>query len=379
MKDIKVEEETINTKLKFYGEEIDLKLSSDYDSFINNVCNIFNISPDQFNSISLSYLDEDEDSIIISTKEDYLIFFQQVREKTVNSIIAEINEDSKIDPIAALGSAIDYKDQIEKANKEINNENKNKNFNEINNKNQNINKNDIINLDVSNSNQNIRNNLIQNEQVIKNDIPIDNLIFEYKCHICFIYPIICVLYYCPKCPIYFCESCYQKNQNHEHNIIKIESKEQLLKIKEKENNEIEKRHQKENNQNYDYYYQYYYPQEYDKQNNQNNNIYRVHGPNEVYGPYWPHWPYGPFPPFFPNPGFQNPINNLGNENKSIFKKKKSGIRKSKDLWNLMRYVKMIHQARKKYHLEGIDNKRLFEALKQAKGNIDEAVTLLANK
>ena len=70
---------------------------------------------------------------------------------------------------------------------------------------------------------------------------------------------------------------------------------------------------------------------------------------------------------------------MGNENKSIFKKKKSGIRKSKDLWNLMRYVKMIHQARKKYHLEGIDNKRLFEALKQAKGNIDEAVTLLANK
>ena len=79
-------EETFNIKLNLYDELIDLKVNSDYNYFVKNICTILNISPEQLKSFSLSYNDEDGDSILLSTEEDYTIFFQQVKEKTVNSL-----------------------------------------------------------------------------------------------------------------------------------------------------------------------------------------------------------------------------------------------------------------------------------------------------
>ena len=375
------QEEKFNIKIKFYGEEIDTELKVDYNHFIWNICNIFNIHPEQFNSIALSYFDEDGDSIILSTKEDYAIFLQQVKEKIVRSITAEINENSQIDPMACLDSALDYKDKIEQANNQIKIENK-----------QNIFNNDINNNLGINNNQNINNNIPQNNQPNNNNEHIENIIFNYPCSYCQINPIICVLYYCPTCTLYLCEECYKKNQKHEHNIIKIESKENLNKIKEKEkekNDYVNQRKEMENKQNNDYYYQYYNPNNnnyYIHNNNQNNNNGNYNQDNNkilpqqpnfphwpyLFGPHGPHRPHGPHGHDMPNFPFCPPV---FKEFKK-FLKKKSGIKNSMDLFKQMKYKSIIHQAKKQYNLDGVDDKRLYEALEKTDGNIDEAIALL---
>ena len=190
MKESNDKEEKYNIKLHFYGEEIVFNVNNDYNNFKNNICKIFKISTEQFNSISLSYLDEDGDSIILKTSEDFSIFFQQVRQKLVSSMTAEINEDSQIDPKSLFDSALNYKEQIEQANNQINNESNIFNLN-VNNNNQNNNY-DFIDLDFSNTNQNIKDNEMEKKQPINNDVQIENIIFNHICKFCSIHPIIVV-------------------------------------------------------------------------------------------------------------------------------------------------------------------------------------------
>ena len=115
----KDDDEIFNSTIYFYDEKIDILLNSDYNTFINNICKIIQIPPEQFNSLKISYLDEDGDSIILTSEEDYKIFFQQIKDKTVNGINLEIDENSNINPIASFGSALDYKEQIEQAKNNI--------------------------------------------------------------------------------------------------------------------------------------------------------------------------------------------------------------------------------------------------------------------
>lgn len=138
--------ETFNIKLNLLKEKIDIKITSDYKDFISNICNILLISQDQFNSLLFSYIDEDGDSITISTEEDYMIFVQQIKEKFVNDLYIEFKQDSNIDQNICLGNALDYQEQIEKENNNIikNNNKINNNFNDNyinNNMNNNPNKN----------------------------------------------------------------------------------------------------------------------------------------------------------------------------------------------------------------------------------------------
>ena len=91
------EEETYEVKLMFNNEQIDVSLSSKYEFFINLVCNILKISTEQMDELALSYKDSDGDNIIISSPEDYEIFFTQVAQKTVDGFIIKIKEDSNID------------------------------------------------------------------------------------------------------------------------------------------------------------------------------------------------------------------------------------------------------------------------------------------
>jgi hypothetical protein len=251
MKEKNENEENYNIKINIYNELIDFKINSDYNNFIHNFCKIFNVAPEKINSFILSYNDEDGDSIMLTTEEDYIIFFQQVKEKTVNSLIVEINENKNndIDPIECFGSALNYQEQIDQANNQIKNDNNNMNNNI--NSNSDINLNNIvnsndkivnsyenINLDIDSNSQNY-NNLISNNDN-NNNGQIDDIIFEYKCSNCSTYPIICILYYCPKCNMYLCETC-KNMKSHNHPFLEIKSKKELIKIKDKENEEIEKK------------------------------------------------------------------------------------------------------------------------------------------
>lgn len=231
--------ETFNIKLNLLKEKIDIKITSDYKDFISNICNILLISQDQFNSLLFSYIDEDGDSITISTEEDYMIFVQQIKEKFVNDLYIEFKQDSNIDQNICLGNALDYQEQIEKENNNIikNNNKINNNFNDnyINN-NMNNNK---INYDVNNG-------ILDKEP--ENIVPVDDKLFYFDCHYCNTFPIVCTLYYCDKCQIHICEDCWKKIK-HEHKFQKFESNNEFLKIKDKENKEIEKKKQIKNNQN----------------------------------------------------------------------------------------------------------------------------------
>ena len=87
-------EENLSVKVNFYNENIDLSINPDYDSFLQKIIGILKISPYQLNSFTLNYIDEEGDNILLSTLEDYKLFYQQVKEGIVNKLIIE-NKDEK--------------------------------------------------------------------------------------------------------------------------------------------------------------------------------------------------------------------------------------------------------------------------------------------
>ena len=255
-----------NIILIFNEEKVDISLNSSYDYFINTICNIIQIQSEQINSLSISYIDNEGDKIILSSKEDYDIFFEQVTDNLVNSINITVKPNSFLDENECLINLINYKEKFESNN----NENNNSNIN-INN---NFNNNNYINDFISNSNSNINTNLNNNNEDLnnndndnynsnlnlnynydnfnnnnndneinedKNDENINDLIFDYKCSKCNTYPIICKIFYCPQCSFYLCAECEEKGINHKHYLLRIVKKEDLIKLKEKENEEIDKK------------------------------------------------------------------------------------------------------------------------------------------
>jgi len=252
--------ETYNIKLNLLQEKIDIQISSDYKDFITNICNILLISHEQFNSLLLSYIDEDGDSTILSNEEDYMIFVQQIKKKLVNNLYLEFTIDSKIDQNLCLGYALDYQEQIEKVNNNVikNNNKINNNFND-----------NYINDNMNNNKINYdNNNYILNKEP-NNNTPVDDKLFFFNCHYCDVFPIVCTLYYCDKCQIYICEDCWKKKK-HEHEVQKLESNNELMKLKDKE---IEKKNQIKNNQNNNQLNHKYNNNNY-RNNDLNNNNYR---------------------------------------------------------------------------------------------------------
>ena len=155
------------------------------------------ISSNDFDSLKISYKDEDGDIITLSSEEDYIIFYQQIKEKSVNELNIEIKENSKID------------------------NNINNNFKIVNN---------------CNPCDNIIMPSKEEEDKMENNNSIDDIIFDYKCSFCSTYPIICILYYCPKCLLYICQDCKKISLGHIHPLLKFESRNELIKLKEKEKN-----------------------------------------------------------------------------------------------------------------------------------------------
>ena len=143
-KNIDDEEENINKdlsiELKFCDSSINLQINDDYNSFISNICKIIKISEEDIDEVILNYLDDDEDTIIISNKGDYDIFYSQVQDNTVKKLEIKIKEDSKLNMDECFANFCNYME----INEENNNNNKiniikEKNDGNINNKINNIN------------------------------------------------------------------------------------------------------------------------------------------------------------------------------------------------------------------------------------------------
>ena len=347
-------EEKFIVKITFYEENIEIGINSNYNLFLKNICDMFNISTEQINSISLNYIDEEGDSIILNTEEDYTIFFEQVKEKVVNNLIIKINE-KEIEPNKSLESSLNYKLQKEKENKSLKNSyniinsnnnikndmnNFNNNFynsnnkdNNINNniinynkyedniKNNNINNNNHMDNDIKNINNNIDNNdlnnIIYNDHFINNNInniyDKNKIINDFNKYEDIIHkneneipsedlPV--YNYKCSSClsfPIinkmYYCNRCNiyfcdecQKIINHTHPLIIIETKNQLVQFEKEQKEKIQKRIKEINNKNNDENYDEFY---------KNNNKYNYNNIEEDYD-YYNDFPENNLPPFEDN-------------------------------------------------------------------------------
>ena len=413
-----MEENKINIKISFYGELIDYTINSDYTYFLKDICKMFNLSENQLNSIAINYKDEDGDIIILSNKDDFVLFLEQVKNKEVDTLIIEINENLNI------------KEQKQKE-KESNNINYN-NKNNINNKNNNI------FYDNFNNNEND----IHNKNV-NNDAP---LILYLECNSCYISPIINCMYYCKECNICYCEECKLKYSKHPHPFEKIGTEEQFekfnkeyhdkIKLKQNNNNNInnnindnnihnninnnnnnnnnidynrinnrnQDQNNNDNNNNYiNHINQYYHDnnnnnynqnQINDFYNNNNNYNYNHHNHyNDNYNNYNNYNNHNQYNDFYYNNNNYNPNqnNNIFNHHAGFPRQISSMVNQignsisqfgseveNTHLFKNIKYAPKIFEMRIKYgyYLANISNEMLCEALNRTNGNIEEAYRFL---
>ena len=261
-----------------------------------------------------------------------------------------------------------YYNAINLRNALLSYENPNRNIDNKNDNNNNFNDN------IHNNNILIKDNIKQNKEEYKNDIhdnniyrkdnveqnkeedkgnnDINELIYNYQCWNCCISPIICKMYYCDKCNIYLCEECGKKlTPHHSHNFTLINSKLQLKEIKEKENkndemlakeiSKIETKNKNNENKN--------------ENKNENNEKNKDKDDNQKC--------------------CDNSYNDCNNE---CYKNNKLDIIQNiaSNIVYKLKYGSKIKELRNIYNLEGISDNQLIEALKNANGNIEQAIILL---
>ena len=112
------EEEEYKDKIIFYDEEMEVLFPKNFDIFKVKLGEMLGLTEDLLNNVELSYKDEDGDSIDIKTLEDYMIFFESIKNGDLLSILIEVKDLSESN-IKKINSNI------------INNKNK-KNSNNIN-------------------------------------------------------------------------------------------------------------------------------------------------------------------------------------------------------------------------------------------------------
>ena len=287
-KDSDSDKEEIIGYIQFYNEIKKVILPQTYEGLQEKLSTMLQINLDLIPLLIISYKDEDNDTVIVSSPDDYLILLEQIKNKQVKIINVEKDEKANINIDNCSKSLIKFKEKKDEANNlnivsnqqfEINKqENKNEQNNiMINNIENNINNhqfnimkkeleinNNIYNnidndLNYSNSeddisspydqkNKNLENNnnnikiinQINNINNIGNNINANvnlnqtHLVFNLTCGLCSQYPIINVLYYCPTCSLYICPECEKKPDiNHRHSILKVQTQQQYADLNEK--------------------------------------------------------------------------------------------------------------------------------------------------
>ena len=372
--------EEIMAYIQFYQQKKNIILTPTFEEFKKKICKIMQINESLFNSLKLSYKDEDEDTISVATDEDYHILIDQIKNKEVDILNIEIDKNSNIDANACNESFLNYHENIKKEEDEENKDKINLNIvseqqyevnkdENINNQEKpfipnnqiimddmnNINDNNDLNSPYMNDNSNNYNrnhiNNINNFNIINNinninDINGNNnniisnqtcMVFPYNCNLCGLYPIVKVLYYCPICALPLCEKCEEKlGVNHRHSILKVQTNQQYDDL----NLKINPNSNKDNNNNNDNVNQSKILQfatnmkdsvlgaifgGNDKKNDNNNNEQRQNNNNQQFAP---------------------------------------------------QQMSLLQLARTQYDLNGISDNQLQDAINKTNGNIDKAIILL---
>jgi hypothetical protein len=310
---------------------------------------------------------------MVNSNEDYLILLEQIKNKQVNIINIEKNENSNINIDECSQNFTKFKDKIDindkanniknfdivssqlEINKQENKEDKNnqiiinnnvreiKNEIEINN-NKEISNNIDNDLNNSNSEEDILSPYNQNEQNINNKVTINQindvniinnnininanvnlsqryLVFNLPCGLCNNYPILKILYYCPTCSVYICPDCEKKPDiNHRHSILKVQTQQQYEDLNEKI-----------------------------KQSNEELNL--------------------------ENAANQSTFKNIKDSVLNLFKgNKEENVSPKRQ--NLPQQMSLIQIARAQYGLQGISDNQLEEAIRKTNGDIEKAIPLL---
>ena len=378
-KDSDSDKEEIIGYIQFYNEIKKVILPQTYEGLQEKLSTMLQINLDLIPLLIISYKDEDNDTVIVSSPDDYLILLEQIKNKQVKIINVEKDEKANINIDNCSKSLIKFKEKKDEANNlnivsnqqfEINKqENKNEQNNiMINNIENNINNhqfnnmkkeleinNNIYNnidndLNYSNSeddisspydqkNKNLENNnnnikiinQINNINNIGNNINANvnlnqtHLVFNLTCGLCSQYPIINVLYYCPTCSLYICPECEKKPDiNHRHSILKVQTQQQYADLNEKINNPKDG-------------------------NNSGNNV---------------------------NQSNLEKITNNIKDSVIKFFGGNSEENNQPQQQNLPQQMSLIQIARAQYGLQGISDNVLEEAIRKTNGDIEKAIPLL---
>ena len=378
-KDSDSDKEEIIGYIQFYNEIKKVILPQTYEGLQEKLSTMLQINLDLIPLLIISYKDEDNDTVIVSSPDDYLILLEQIKNKQVKIINVEKDEKANINIDNCSKSLIKFKEKKDEANNlnivsnqqfEINKqENKNEQNNiMINNIENNINNhqfnnmkkeleinNNIYNnidndLNYSNSeddisspydqkNKNLENNnnnikiinQINNINNIGNNINANvnlnqtHLVFNLTCGLCSQYPIINVLYYCPTCSLYICPECEKKPDiNHRHSILKVQTQQQYADLNEKINNPKDG-------------------------NNSENNVNQSN--------------------------FEKITNNIKDSVIKFFVGNNEENNQPQQQ-NLPQQMSLIQIARAQYGLQGISDNVLEEAIRKTNGDIEKAIPLL---
>ena len=368
-----LENEEIIAYIQFYNEIKKVTIPHSYEALQEKLSTMLELNSDLTSTLIISYKDEDNDNVMVNSNEDYLILLEQIKNKQVNIINIEKNENSNINIDECSQNFTKFKDKIDindkanniknfdivssqlEINKQENKDDKNnqiiinnnvreiKNEIEINN-NKEISNN--IDNDLNNSNseedilspynqkeQNINNkvtiNQINDVNIINNNININAnvnlsqryLVFNLPCGLCNNYPILKILYYCPTCSVYICPDCEKKPDiNHRHSILKVQTQQQYEDLNEKI-----------------------------KQSNEELNL--------------------------ENAANQSTFKNIKDSVLNLFKgNKEENVSPKRQ--NLPQQMSLIQIARAQYGLQGISDNQLEEAIRKTNGDIEKAIPLL---
>jgi hypothetical protein len=141
-----------NGKLIFYGDEVPITFPPLYNNFIPLLQEILGLDDDFMSSIKLSYRDNDEDKIQVSSEEEYKIFMDEIQKGKEMVMTIEVKEESKLDIKSCTSSILNY---VEKKSGNINNLSE-----QIKNQEQNIDNDKDLDL-----NENMNNNIIMENNI----------------------------------------------------------------------------------------------------------------------------------------------------------------------------------------------------------------------
>ena len=108
-----LENEEIIAYIQFYNEIKKVTIPPSYEALQEKLSTMLELNSDLTSTLIISYKDEDNDNVMVNSNEDYLILLEQIKNKQVNIINIEKNENSNINIDECSQNFTKFKDKID--------------------------------------------------------------------------------------------------------------------------------------------------------------------------------------------------------------------------------------------------------------------------